>query len=214
MLLYISEHMSTIPHRKEDIAKAMAQLTKPGPGECILWTGDRNKFGTPYLRISNRLMDSIKIAWWLKHGYKPWWAYMKRKCSTAHCMNPDHFTDNTPPQKRKTYLISGNFLTFEPFDDQQLWERNKAGETMRAIAKKHKVDVMTVCRSINRHRKLIGEPGRQSSRKPVDRRPLRAAVERCVLWGELIAVVAKECGLSKRKLINATKAFRKKNREK
>lgn len=148
---------------------------------CRVWLEDKDKFGTPTMRVQGAFIAVLKVVWWLKHGYKPLWKHMVQACSTRGCLNPDHYTDNTPAKDRKPKLVNlshWNTPTFTPEEDAELWEENLRGKSMAQLAKENRTNPMTICRAIRRHWE-----------KPVNSPLIAKLWERWII-GDSIAVLA------------------------
>lgn len=76
-------------------------------GECIEFTGYRDKNGYGSLTIDGVYVRAHRLAFELSHGEVPEGLFVRHKCDNPPCINPDHLEPGTPADNMRDKVIRG-----------------------------------------------------------------------------------------------------------
>ena len=78
-------------------------------GDCLLWTGQKDKRGYGFLRLEGRLQRAHRLMYAIHHGPIPPGQVVRHRCDTPSCIAPAH-------------LVLGQQLE----NVADMWERGRA----------------------------------------------------------------------------------------
>ena len=68
-----------------------ARFTEAGEGGCLIWTGNRDRFGYGCIRIAGRNVRAHRVAWEMCNGAPfPDGLQADHLCNVTSCVNPEH----------------------------------------------------------------------------------------------------------------------------
>ncbi|MEU1373033.1 hypothetical protein ABZ442_05130 [Streptomyces triculaminicus] len=93
---------------KMTLEERWASNTEAAADGHVVWTGERNPRGTPYLCHGSRMYTAYRVAFYIKHQHWPQGMVLPA-CEVQGCVAPDHVDDTEARQKvrRQLRFLSG-----------------------------------------------------------------------------------------------------------
>lgn len=116
-------------------------------GDCILWTGNKNKKGYGLIGYLGDYFSTHRLAYIAEHGDIPKGLHVLHTCDVPNCTNPKHLwigtnTDNILDRMKKGRSNVGQNVSFSKLTDNNVIDIRKKlakGETCASLAKTYNV---------------------------------------------------------------------------